>query len=219
MTSNKKIGRYAGLLFLIGLIPYVIGQIGILEQILYEPDFLSVVYEQRRLVGLAIILKWISLSAMIAFAVLIFTLLRSFGNRLAIGYLGLRFIEFGMLIMGGTKVMSIVSLSKIDDASVNSFNEVLANRLLIEWEWIGFIYMFAFALHCFAFYYLLFLSEIIPKIISIGGLIAATLVLANTIFGILDLDISGFYLFAPIGLVELLVGVWLLIFGLKKTYR
>jgi hypothetical protein len=73
--------------------------------------------------------------------------------------------------------------------------------------------MFVFVLHCFAFYYLLLKSNLIPRLISIAGLLASVSVLLNVIFGVLGLNIGGFYLFAPIGLIELVLGLWLLVFG------
>lgn len=218
MKSNKKIGQLAGLLFLLALIPYVIGQMAILERLLYLPDYLDQIRSKRELVGVAVILKWIGITAMIGFTVLVFPILRKFGNELALGYLGLRFIEFGMLIMGSTKLMSLVSLSKnlVDnETSEYALGEFLANSILIEWEWIGFIYMYAFVLHCFLFYYLLLRSSLIPRFISIAGLLASGSVLINVIFGVLGLNIGGFYLFAPIGLIELTLGIWLIAFGFK----
>lgn len=219
ISTNKKIGRYAGALFLIALIPYVIGQMGILENLLYLPDYLEKIKEERQLIGIAILLKWISLTAMIAFTILVFPILRKFGNRLAIGYLALRLIEFGMLVTGSAKLLTLVSLSEKYVGNVNLNNnhlEQLTGVLLVEWEWIGFIYMFTFALHCFAFYYLLLKSNLVLKIISIAGLVASILILANVIFGILGLNIGGFYLFAPIGIIELMLGIWLLIFGFRE---
>ncbi|WP_221409115.1 DUF4386 domain-containing protein [Reichenbachiella versicolor] len=176
MNSNKKIGRYAGALFLFALIPYVIGQVGILESLLYVPNYLQKIIEVRLLIGVGILLKWISLTAMIAFAILVFPILRSFGNKLTIGYLSLRFIEFGMLILGSTKLLSLVSLSKqymSCEESAHDYIEVEADTLLIEWEWIGFVYMFIFALHCFVFYYLMYKSNLVLRLISIFGLISS----------------------------------------------
>ena len=219
MISNKKTGRYAGALFLIALIPYVIGQMGILENLLYAPDFLGKIREERQLIGIAILLKWISLTAMVIFAILVFPILRKFGNSLAIAYLALRLIEFGILFTGSSKLLTLVSISEnhADKVVLNSDLIVQqANGLLIEWEWIGFTYMFIFSLHCFTFYYLLLKSNFNLKPISIAGLAASILILANVIFGILGLNIGSFYLFAPIGIVELILGIWLLIFGFRE---
>lgn len=219
MKSNKKIGQLAGLLFLIALIPYVIGQIAILERLLYLPDYLEKIVEKRELVGVAIMLKWIGLTAMIGFAVLVFPILRRFGDRLAISYLALRLIEFGLLIMGSSKLLSLVSLSKNyvnNEGLTNDHIETLANTLLIEWEWIGFIYMFPFVLHCFVFYYLLYKSNLVLRFISIAGLMASVLILTKLVFGVLGLSIGGFYLFAPIGIIELGLGIWLLTFGFRE---
>lgn len=218
MTSNKTSGRYAGALFLIALIPYVIGQMGILESILYATDYLSAIAEKRELIGLGIILKWISLTAMIAFAILVFPILRISGNRLAIGYLGLRLIEFGMLVMGSAKLLTLVSFAEKytnNSSSHPEYVEIFANTLLMEWSRIGFIYMFVFALHSFAFYYLLLKSHLVLPFIPIAGLVASVLVLANVMFGVLGLSIGGFYLFAPIGFVELILGIWLSLFGFR----
>lgn len=219
MISNKKTGRYAGALFLIALIPYVIGQMGILENLLYAPDFLGKIREERQLIGIAILLKWISLTAMVIFAILVFPILRKFGNSLAIAYLALRLIEFGILFTGSSKLLTLVSISEnhADKVVLNSDLIVQqANGLLIEWEWIGFTYMFIFSWHCFTFYYLLLKSNFNLKPISIAGLAASILILANVIFGILGLNIGSFYLFAPIGIVELILGIWLLIFGFRE---
>ena len=230
MISNKKTGRYAGALFLIALIPYVIGQMGILENLLYVPDYLGkiseeveeIISEERQLIGIAILLKWISLTAMIAFAILVFPILRKFGNRLAIAYLALRLIEFGMLIIGSSKLLTLVSLSEnyADNFNANrDLLEQMASVILIEWQWIGFTYMFTFALHCFTFYYLLLKSHFDLRPISIAGLAASVLIMANVVFGILGLNIGSFYFFAPIGIVELILGIWLLIFGFREKQR
>jgi hypothetical protein len=216
MKSNIKVGRLAGLLFLLALIPYVIGQMAILEPILYVQDYPNQIRLKRELVGLAIMLKWFAITAMVAFAVLVFPILREFGNRLAVGFLAIRFLEFGLLIMGSAKLLSLVSLSEKYMSSEGTAYEVLANTLRSEWYWIGFIYMFTFALHNFVFYYLLFKSKLVSRYISAAGFIASILILTNVIFGVMGLDIGGFYLFAPIGIVELILGVWLLIFGFRE---
>lgn len=217
MKSNIKIGRLAGLLFLLALIPFVTGQMAILEPILYAQDYPNQIRLKRELVGFAILLKWFGITAMIAFAVLVFPILREFGSRLAIGFLAIRFLEFGMLIMGSAKLLSLVSLSeKYMMSGEGTDFEVLASTLRTEWYWIGFIYMFTFTLHNFVFYHLLFRSNLVSRYISAAGFVASFLVLANVFFGVMGLDIGGFYLFAPIGIVELILGVWLLIFGFRE---
>lgn len=157
---------------------------------------------------------------MIAFALLIFPILREFGNRLTIGYLGLRFVEFGILIFGIIKVLSLFEYSQlVKDAGLEelSSSQLLADSMLREWEWTRTIYMLVFVLHCAIFYYLLFISRLVPKIISVGGLVATLLAFANIVNHLFDSEFGGFFLFAPIGIVELILAIWLLIKGFKNV--
>jgi hypothetical protein len=77
--------------------------------------------------------------------------------------------------------------------------------------------MLIFALHCVIFYYLLFISRLVPKIISVGGLVATLLAFANIVNHLFDLGFGRFFLFAPIGIVELILAIWLLIKGFKNV--
>ena len=213
MTPSTNLGRIAGLLFLVALIPYVIAQMAILENMLYAQDYVSELNGGRTKVGIALILTYISLTAMLGFSILIFPILRKYGNELAVGYVGLRFIEFGILFLGTIKLMTLVSLSQSDLGA----GPLILESILREWKWIGFLYMFPFALHNFVFYHLLLKSALIPKSLSIAGIIATALILVNILLTLLDLSYGGFFLFAPIGFVELGLGTWLLLFGFNDS--
>jgi len=218
VTSYKKIGRIAGLIFLINLVPYVIAQMVILDGLFYTPDYLQKLHSNTVSIGFAILLSFISITAMLAFALLIFPILREFGNRLSIGYLGLRFVEFGILAFSMIKVLSLFEYSQLIKASGLEglpSSQLWADSLLNEWEWTGIIYMLVFTVHCIIFYYLLFISHLVPKIISLGGLVSTILAFTNIINHLFDLQFGGFFLFAPIGIIELILAIWLLIFGFR----
>lgn len=219
MKSNKSLGKLAGLIFLINLIPYVVAHMVILDELLYAPNYLQELSTNQAKVGIAILMEFISIVAMIGFAVLVFSILRKFGNKLAIGYLGLRFIEFGIIIYSIIKLISITTLSKMIMENENidlTYSQLLADSMLAEWEWIGIIYMLVYVLHCLIFFYLLLISRLVPKIISIVGLIGAILAFANIVNHLFDLDFGGFFLFAPMGIIELILALWLLIYGFKE---
>lgn len=220
MKSNKKLGKIAGLLFLINLIPYVIAQMVILDGLFYVPDYLEILRSNRTSVGIAVLLEFISITAMLAFTVHVFPILRKFGNKLSIGYLGLRFVEFGIIVFTIIKQLSLFEYSQlIKNIEIKELSslQLLADSMLRELEWIGIIYMLVFVIHCVIFYYLLFKSRLIPKIISIGGLVATLLAFANIINHLFNLNFGGVFLFAPIGIVELLLAIWLLLKGFKNV--
>ncbi|WP_423997092.1 DUF4386 domain-containing protein [Maribacter sp. IgM3_T14_3] len=219
MKSYKDLGKIAGLLFLVNLIPYVIAQMVILDGLFYVPNYLEVLSSNRTRIGIAVLLQFISITAMIAFAVHMFSILREFGNKLSLGYLGLRFVEFGIIVFSITKQLSLFEYSqlvkniKFEELPLS---QLLADSMLQELEWIGIIYMLVFVIHCVIFYYLLFKSNLVPKIISIGGLIATLLAFTNIINHLFNLNFGGFFLFAPIGIVELILAFWILLKGFKK---
>jgi hypothetical protein len=65
-------------------------------------------------------------------------------------------------------------------------------------------------------YYTLYVSKLIPKIISIVGLLAVILMFIEILFSILGDSIS-MNMLLPIGLIQLILPVWLILKGLNAT--
>ena len=216
MKSDKSIGRLAGIIFTINLVPYVIAHMVILDGILFSENLLQSVRDHRLEVGLSVLMEFTSLTAMIAFAVLLFPVLRKHGNRLSIAYLGLRFAEFGIIIFSFITLMSIARMST-DILAMSSdqqaIYESIANSQFLGWKWTGIIYMLVYVLHCVIFFYLLFKSKLVPRLISVLGFVSIFFASLNLLDHLFDLDFGGFYLFAPMGIVELLLAIWLIRYG------
>ncbi|MEZ5043393.1 MAG: DUF4386 domain-containing protein [Saprospiraceae bacterium] len=218
MKSNKSIGRLAGIVFIINLVPYVIAHMVILDNLLFSENFLQNIRDNRFKVGLSVILEFTSITAMIVFAILLFPVLRKYGNRLSFTYLGLRFVEFGIIIYSIITLMTIAEISN-DVLNYNleqqMFFHLIAESKFTEWQWAGIIYMLIYVLHCVIFFYLLFKSKLVPRLISIFGFIGILLAFLNLISHLFKLSFGGFYLFAPMGLIELILAIWLIIYGLR----
>jgi len=219
MKNYKATARILGFLFLLNLIPYVYAHMVILDNLLYAPDFLQSLSANRVKIGTAVLMEFLSITAMLSFAVLFFSVLRNYSNHLAVGYLGLRFVEFGIIVFSILKVLSLVDLSdmmaeneNIDLIQVKFLGEVLLN----DWEWIGIIYMLVYVLHCFIFFYLLFVSKLVPKSISIFGGLGTIMAFVNIVNHLFDLNFGGFFLFAPMGVIELVLAIYLIVYGFKK---
>ena len=218
MASHKNLGRLAGFVFFINLIPYVIANTVILEELLYRDDFFQALQANRGKVAWAIVLQFVSITAMIAFAILIFPVLRKFGSRLALGYLGLRFVEFGLLVYSIIKLISLTDLGEMvfaEGVGDVAIQEYLAELMLLEWKWAGIIYMLVYALHCVIFFYLLSKSNIVPSLISWAGILGTILCFININNHLFDFSFRGFFLFLPMVLVELIIAIWLLIKGFE----
>jgi len=82
-----------------------------------------------------------------------------------------------------------------------------------------FIYSAQMVFYCVGgilFYYLSYKSKYIPRLISIWGIIAASLGLIGTWFELFSFDVP-MYIFLPIFPFEITIGVWLIIMGINSS--
>ncbi|MEN7982445.1 MAG: DUF4386 domain-containing protein [Nanoarchaeota archaeon] len=136
--------------------------------------------------------------AVIGIAVLMFPIFKPYNKKLTLSYLFFKTIEGALLIVAGILFLSL-------------------NTLLFEARnWIYIIQTHIFILSAFMFYYLLYKSKLIPRFISVWGVIALILVLIVNL-----LEITGnippmqilFLGYFPIILNEVFLAIWLIIKG------
>jgi len=156
--------------------------------------------------------------AYIGIAVLMFPILRQQNVSLALGYFGFRIIEFAMQIASDISPLSLLTLSErfvSEGAPEASSFKNLGALLLAERHSAFLMVMLTFGLGALLFYYLLYQSKLMPRFISIWGLIAATVVLADLILNMLGLN-PGQFLGVPMLLNELFLGAWLIVKGFNQ---
>ena len=68
----------------------------------------------------------------------------------------------------------------------------------------------------FILYYVLFISKLIPEIISIVGIIAVILMFIEILFSVFGNSIS-MNMLLPIGLIQLILPIWLILKGLNSS--
>ncbi len=79
-----------------------------------------------------------------------------------------------------------------------------------------FMYLLTSCLPVFVLYYSLFFGKLVPKVISIFGMIAITLMFISVLLSIFN--IKGWSnLMIPIAIIQLLLPFWLIFKGLKPT--
>jgi hypothetical protein len=223
MNSNNQTARIVGALFLAVNVTFLLGAVVLLEPLLSAPDYLTLVSANRTQVILGVLLELTNGLAYLGIAVLMFPILKQQNVSIALGYVGFRFVEFIMQIASDISPLLMLNLSeefvKAGAPESSSF-QTLGTLLLAERYWAFQMVYLTFTLGALMFYYLLYRSKLIPRFISVWGLIAAVLVFANTI-----LDMFGLRLDAAIGIVtglpmllnELFLGVWLIAKGFNPS--
>ena len=223
INSNKKTARIVGALFLIAMAASLIG-VFLLEPILNAPDFPTNVYPNNTQVVIAALLELVNAAAVIGIAVFMFPILRRFNEALALGYVILRAIEAVVLVVAVIGPLSLIALSQefmeagAPDASY--FQTLGTSFIEVRAQLAGLMLGIFFSLAALLFYYLLYQSKLVPRFISVWGLIAVALVLTVNLLEIFGIGISlgaTMVLALPIILNELFLAIWLIVKGFSPS--
>jgi hypothetical protein len=218
MATSNKTARIVGALFLTSNVVFILGAVVFLEPILSAPDYLNLVSANRANVVLGVLLELINAFAYLGIAVLMFPVLRRRFESLVLGYVGFRVIEFVMQILSDLSPLALLNLSEAfvsAGAQAASSFQAIGTILLAERHWAFQMISITFGSGALLFYSMLYRSKLIPRFISIWGLLGAAVVLANTLFDMFGVSLPnlGFLMLAN----ELFLGVWLIVKGFDSS--
>jgi hypothetical protein len=188
MKSTRIIAIFVGVLFLVATITFMTGS-GLIRSFFTDesPNQTSL------LIGA--LLEIACGLAVVAIGVLMFSTLKLFNKGLALGYVVFRIIECAIIVVGGIYMVS--SLSPI-------------------WKYEMVLFLFT-GLGGLIFSYLLYQSILIPRLLSVLGLIGYALLSIGVLLDLLGYfsmsTKAGMLVYLPGGLFELFLPVWLFIKG------
>ena len=223
MNPSRTTARIVGILFLVVNITFIVGAAVFVEAILGTPDYLTLVSANRTQLALGVLLELINGIAYVTIAVLMFPILKQRFESLALGYVGFRIVEFVMQIASDLSPLVLVTLSQEfvqAGAPDSSAYQTLGTALLAGRSSAFLIISLTFSLGALLFYFMLYRSKLIPRFISVWGLLGGLLVLVSFVFGLFgfglgpDIDTA---LGLPMLLNELFLGVWLIIKGFDPS--
>lgn len=218
MNANNKTARLVGALFLICNFTFLLGAVGFIEPILGDPDYLNLVYLQRNRVVIGVLLELMNGVAYLGITVVMYTIMRSNFERIAIAYVAFRVMEFVMQVLADLSPLSLLTLGEefvnVSPTNVSTF-EITGSMLLADRAWAFQMISITFGLGALCFYFMLYHSKLIPRFISVWGLIGATVVLLSVISDMFVLNIPDLGLIMLLN--ELFLAVWLIIKGFSPT--
>ncbi len=148
---------------------------------------------------LGMFLEAISGLAVITIAVLMFPLFKPYNIKSSFWYIVSRSIEGGLLVVTGILFLS-------------------HNTLLIEIrDGINVGHGYIFAVAALIFYYLLYQSKLIPRWISVWGVIAAILLILVNLLEVTGIIPQLMILYLPIILNEIVLAIWLMVKGFNPS--
>ena len=148
---------------------------------------------------LGMILEVISGLAVIIIAVLMFPILKPYNNKLSFWYIILRIIEGGLLVVTGILFLS-------------------HNTSLLEiYDGIHAGHGYIFAIAALIFNYLLYQSKLIPRWLSVFGVIATILLIVVNLLEATGIVSELMILKFPIFLNEIVLAIWLIVKGFNPS--
>lgn len=224
MNSNKKIARTTGMLFIIATAAVLLGS-GLTGSIVGAPDYLVQIAENKNMVVLGAILYFVAAAGSAGIAISLYPILRKYNEGLALGSVGFRLVEAVFYILSALGLLSLLSLSQeyagAGPQAVPTF-QVLGTSILAVRVWAGFVLaVFAFCLGAAMYYYIMYRFRLIPRWLSVWGLVALALVLSMALLIAFGERISGpsgmqVLLFLPILVQEIVLAIWLIVKGFNS---
>ena len=223
MNSNKRTARIVGVLFLTAMVASLVGG-GLVESVLSAPDYLTAIPENETQVIMGVFLELINAIAVLGIGVLMFPILRLHNEVMALGYLGFRIIESVFCCVIVISPLSLMTLSqeysKAGASDASYFQTVGTLSIAERASVAGLLIPVALGLGALLFYSLLYQSRLLPRFISVWGLIGVVLILALNLLSTSGLEVGigiGLVLALPIILNEVFLGIWLIVKGFDPS--
>jgi Domain of unknown function (DUF4386) len=228
MDSHRKTAIIVGVLFIFAIVMLFIGE-AFYKPILDSPDYLDNAYPNRIVVIIGILLEFTGVPAVVLISVFLFPILKKHNEALALGYVGFRLFEAAILSVAYISNLSLVNLSQdyLNKGGVDaSYFQYIGSSIQSVDHWAGttgLIYLVVFALGSLILYSVLYKSKLVPRFISVWGLIAAIVLLIGSVLINIDMftEISGLgmeLIFAgPIAVAEVMLSIWLIVKGFNPA--
>lgn len=224
MNSNRDIAIIVGVLYILAAVTAIIGFI-LYQPILTDPEYIIKGSANELQVIWGAFNELILAFSIIGISVMMFPIINKENESLALGYLSFRLLEATIIIIGIISLLSVVTLNwefgKEVDPNASSY--LIAGKLLVTLHNWTFLLGPNLALgpSTLIMSYFLYNSKLVPRFISVLGLIGGTLVSVCAMFvmfGVfLQVSVWGAILSIPVFAYEMSLAVWLIVKGFKSS--
>ena len=218
MNSINNTSRVLGAAFLLQAVTSLISGL-ILKQALTVPGNISEsminIANNTLLMRVNILGEIITAIGIIFLGAILFVTLRKQNEKIALVALGFYILEAALLAASRIAAFSLLRISQeYVTAGHPAYLQTIGN-LAFESTNFGYtLLMFAFCPGGILFYYLLDKSRIVPRVLSLWGLITVFPCLIATLFAVFGYEVP-FFVYLPYAPFEFVIGVWILVKGIK----
>ncbi|MBE9509816.1 MAG: DUF4386 domain-containing protein [Bacteroidetes bacterium] len=226
-TSQCKAARVAGFMFLFAFIVPTLNWAFVLSKFIVAENVIATaknIMDNELLFRIGITIELIMSLGLIVLAVALYTILKTVNRNLALLALFLKLVEATLMavtvlipfialqVLNGEAFQTVFSLEQLQIPIGLIFNSHTA---------ITSIPMVFLGLDMMVFSYLFFKSKYIPRIIASFGILSFALIFIHSLMYVITpeyaaMPINQIIFYAPSGLFEIIIGIWLLVKGIKK---
>lgn len=222
--TSKKPAKIIGALFILATAMGVINA-GIVGPLLNSPSYLVEMSESADMVMLSTFLNIIMAGSVVAIAVVFFPTLKRTNETLALAFLAARIIEGIALAIAGIVWMSLVSLGnefvQVGSPDTSYFQTLADTLVTLSTSIFTLGAEIVFGISAVILNYVFIRSNLVPKVISVWGLVGGTLLLLLGAMKVLGIEVTMIEIAftAPIALNEMVLAVWLIVKGFNVSAR
>jgi hypothetical protein len=215
----RMTARAVGVVFLAGMVLYIVGNVALVEPILATPDHLATMSVNSLPLAIGAILMLMPAAGDAAHGILMLPVLKQHNERVAFGYFGARIIDAVFLAIGVALLLLQIPLGREylnADASNASFLQTLSTLSIDAHLHSYQIAMIAVGLAGLMLCYMFYTARLIPRLLAVWGLIGYAILLSGSVLEVLGFH-PGLIHTIPGGLFELFIGVWLIAKGFSSS--
>jgi hypothetical protein len=216
--SYKWTARIVGILFIIGTAAGVLSFV-LTGSILSDPNYLIKVAQNQNQIALGALFVLIMGLTLAMVPAIMFPIFRKYNEALALGsvvFRGALEAVVYIAIVISWFLLLIVSQEYVKTGAPDaSYFQTLGTMLLKVNEQINSILKIVFSSGALMIYFLFFISKLIPRWLSVWGLVGGILYLASGLFSLFSLGFD--ILMAPLALQEMVMAVWLIVKGFNSS--
>jgi hypothetical protein len=188
-------------------------------------NYLVSVSANGGLVGIGALLLFIGGAAATGIAISLYPVLRKFNGGLALGSVGFRTFEGVLRFVAVCTLLSLITLSQQfvkAGAPDSSYFQTLGVLLYAGYRWVGNVgALLAFSIGCLLYYIIFYRTKLVPRWLSVWGLVAAILAMLSCVLAMVGL-IAPFgteqvVLALPMLPQEMVLAVWLIVKGFNPS--
>ncbi len=223
--THRKTAIIVGVLFIIATAFLFIGG-AFYGSVLDTPNYLETAYPQRMQAVIGMLIEFTCVLAIPLIAIFAFPVLKRYSLPLAISYIFFRSFEAVLFILVDINKLALIPISKgylNGTPSESAFFKNLGD-FIIEWNMWGWLfYLLVFGTGALILYSVLYRSRLLPRWISIFGLIAGVLMTASAVFLMFEVGFNlpdGMFeliFVMPIAVQEMVMAVWLIVKGFNPV--